>query len=230
MSTTTIGTARSATSTPTSTAAASLVDGYLKAHRYLEDTTAALASATAALRPDDQVGAAGLQRAWRRLASAVEHHHRTHHQVVLACVSGIAPDLAEHLDDLEQRDGRIRVRARAVTTSLGWLVSGWRDRRAGTPEAVPATQALASELRDHLADEEAAVLPVLAALGDDEATALADAVERCHSGAEALPFALVTGAMSLTDLPVGLRLAARAVLLPRYERDLAPLTCATGGR
>ncbi len=230
MTTTTVATARSATGTPSSTAAASLVDGYLKVHRYLEDTTATLASATAALRPDDQEGAAGLQRAWRRLASAVEHHHRTHHEVVLASVSGIAPDLAEHLDDLERRDGRLRVRARAVTTSLGWLVSGWRDRRAGTPEAVPATRALASELRDHLADEEAVVLPFLAALGDDEATALADAIERCHSGAEALPFALVTGAMSLTDLPVGLRLAARAVLLPRYERDLAPLTGDTGRR
>ena len=228
MSTTTVATPRSATST--STAAASMVDGYLKVHRYLEDTTAALASATAALRPDDQVGAAGLQRAWRRLASALEHHHRTHHEVVLACVSGIAPELAEHLDDLEQRHGRLRAKARAVTTSLGWLVSGWRDRRAGTPEAVPATRALASELRDHLAEEETTVLPFLAALGDDEAAALAVAVERCHSGADALPFALVTGAMSLTDLPLRLRLAARTVLLPRYERDLAPLTAGTSGR
>ena len=225
MSTTTVTTDRSATgATGTAAAAAALVDGYLRVHRYLEDTTAALASATAALRPDDQVGAAGLQRAWRRLASAVEHHHRTHHEVVLAHVSGVAPDLAEHLEGLEERDGRLRVRARTVTTSLGWLVSGWRDRRAGTPEAVPATRALASELRDHLADEEAVVLPVLLALGDDEATALAEGIERCHSGAEALPFALVTGAMSLADLPVGLRLAARAVLLPRYERDLAALT------
>ena len=227
MSTTTVTTARSAT---TGTAAASLVEGYLKVHRYLEDTTAALASATAALRPDDQVGAAGLQRAWRRLASALEHHHRTHHEVVLAFVSGIDPDLAGHLGTLEQRHGRLRVKARTVTTSLGWLVSGWRDRRAATPEAVPATRALASELRDHLAAEEAAVLPRLAALGDEEAAALADRIERCSSGAEALPFALVTGAVSLADLPVGLRLAARAVLLPRYERDLAPLAGDTGER
>jgi hypothetical protein len=219
-----------ATTTPTSTAAASLVEGYLRVHRYLEDTTAALASATAALRPDDQDGAAGLQRAWRRLASAVEHHHRTHHEIVLAAVADIDPALAEHLGGLEQRHGRLRAKARAVTTSLGWLVSGWRDRRAGTPEAVPATRALASELRAHLAEEEAVVLPRLAALDHDEAAALADRIERCHSGAEALPFALVTGAVSLADLPVGLRLAARAVLVPRYERDLAPLSGDALGR
>jgi hypothetical protein len=225
------------TSTDTSTAAAgsgstaeALVDGYLKVHRYLESTTAALASATAAVRPDDQAGAAALQRAWHRLAAAVEHHHRTHHEVVLAFVAASQPELSAHLAGLEARHQRLQGKARAVTTSLGWLVSGWRDRRAGTPEAVAATGTLARELREHLAEEECSVVAWLATLDDAAATALAERVERCNSGADGLPFALATGTMSLRDLPIGLRLAARTVLLPRYERDLAPLTSSPHGR
>ena len=201
-----------------------LIDGYLRVHRYLEATTEALASATAALTPDDRAGAAGLQRAWRRLAAALEHHDRTHQEVVLAFVAEQDPGVAEHLAGLERRHRRLHADARSVTTALGWLVSGWRDRRAGTPEAVGATRKLARALSEHLAREEAAVRPRLAALDEAQAAELVERLECLHSAADALPFALATGTVALGYLPMGLRRAARAVLLPRYERDLAPLT------
>ena len=203
-----------------------LIDGYLRVHRYLEATTEALASATAALAPADRAGAAGLQRAWRRLSAALEHHDRTHQEVVLAFVAEQDPGVAEHLAELRRRHGRLHADARSVTTALGWLVSGWRDRRAGTPEAVGATRRLARGIAEHLAQDEAAVLPRLVTLDAAAAARILEQLDRRHSAAEALPFALATGTVCLGDLPIGLRLAARAVLLPRYERDLAPLTAA----
>lgn len=195
------------------------LDGFVRMHAAMRRDTARLPRAIAEARDTD--GAAALHRWFRQFRTTLEHHHEREDTIIW-------PELVHR----DPSFGTAQVELVADHHALDAALARLDAALTGAGDAASAAQHLATILVDHLAREEAAAFPRLAAfLTSDEWQTLERRFMKGTSLA-ALAFEIPWAIDGLPDdeiadlkaaAPLALRVLYRLVFAPRYARVAAPL-------
>src|SRR4051794_20979484 len=197
----------------------SFLDGFVRMHAAMRRDAARLPRAIA--EAADRNGSAGLLRWFRCFRTTLEHHHQREDTIVF-------PELVRR----DPSFGAVQTELVADHHVLDTALERVEAALAGDGDAAEAAEQLARILLDHLAREEAAAFPRLAAYltADDW-----DTVERRFmkgTGLRELAFEVPWAIDGLPDdeiaalkaaAPLSLRVLYRLLFAPRYARVAAPL-------